>query len=872
MRPILKINNSELSFRLKLNYNNVYSRLKMLLGQTANIFADVSMKPNMTVWYAPDDLDYAPLSKAPKEEMRNLLSQLNRELKSIRKELLNSNELSQFADDILEVPDNSYIFFRPQSKGYSFLLAGWGCKLSHAVSSNSLESGESSGLIKRISKSINNLGGNPNSETDDPEDIDTLKYDKGHGGKSSSGNLDPATDIIEEPQQPAEGKDSNKTPEKEKHKESPQPQGERIKDEPDSPLGGTNNPKKKEQHITVRVLDQSKYPVEGELLLVKTEYGEKKGYTNENGEFELGLLPYRSTFKVTFPENPSIQERAFEVEPKEEVYSVYIKKYVNYSPVLFVEDQFGNPFNNYKVKVIISGQDYVLNTGDSGIVQLPTMQEGQKFIVIDTANYANSEEYTVTSENVKSPYRFSIQRITNSKVGITVLDKHKKPMSDVVVDISRDNTPCRQATDKNGRAEFPFNVFTPGIMDMTLNTRGGGHINVKLDFSPDKTEYTVQLHDKSATRNFNWKWMMLLPLLLLIGGGGYALWRYLNTKDYPTISEMEKGVVMIFGTATYYADLNVPDLTTSNGNKLVAYFLYNDNGELAGYTFDKQAAVNSNMPSWSGTGFLVSDDGLIATNRHVADPTPNEELSKYLKTEMQNQKDQLQATIDQLNDELQLRQAARAFDNTYMELKEQLAYCQQQVRFLDKILNTGDFSIQKDIYLYAAFTGTRVESYEDLISCSKPRIVGEPGGMAEKDLAIIQIKKKQEIPRDAYVFNVPTVDLMDGEVKDNYEVTVLGYNAGPGLQHLSYQDAIRPQAQHGKISNTSEKYRIGYDAPTLGGSSGSPVVNNHGELVAINNSGISTSQGFNYGVRTKYLRELLDELNKGKTTNNNTKE
>ena len=88
----------------------------------------------------------------------------------------------------------------------------------------------------------------------------------------------------------------------------------------------------------------------------------------------------------------------------------------------------------------------------------------------------------------------------------------------------------------------------------------------------------------------------------------------------------------------------------------------------------------------------------------------------------------------------------------------------------------------------------------------------------------------------------------------------MGYNAGPGLQVLKHQDAIKPQAQHGKISNLSQKYRIGYDAPTLGGSSGSPVVNNKGELIAINNSGIQGTQGFNYGVRTKYLKELVDGL------------
>ena len=41
--------------------------------------------------------------------------------------------------------------------------------------------------------------------------------------------------------------------------------------------------------------------------------------------------------------------------------------------------------------------------------------------------------------------------------------------------------------------------------------------------------------------------------------------------------------------------------------------------------------------------------------------------------------------------------------------------------------------------------------------------------------------------------------------------------------------------------------------------SGSPVVNLRGQLVAINYAGINGTQNFNYGVRVKYLRELLNK-------------
>lgn len=50
-----------------------------------------------------------------------------------------------------------------------------------------------------------------------------------------------------------------------------------------------------------------------------------------------------------------------------------------------------------------------------------------------------------------------------------------------------------------------------------------------------------------------------------------------------------------------------------------------------------------------------------------------------------------------------------------------------------------------------------------------------------------------------------------------------------------------------------------YSIPTLPGSSGSPVVNLHGELVAINYAGLKETQNFNYGVRVKYLKDLINK-------------
>ena len=53
---------------------------------------------------------------------------------------------------------------------------------------------------------------------------------------------------------------------------------------------------------------------------------------------------------------------------------------------------------------------------------------------------------------------------------------------------------------------------------------------------------------------------------------------------------METGVVMIIGQGRFYADLNIPDLYF-NGKKLEkAWFDYDEQGKLVGYTYNEQEA------------------------------------------------------------------------------------------------------------------------------------------------------------------------------------------------------------------------------------------------------------------------------------------
>jgi V8-like Glu-specific endopeptidase len=87
----------------------------------------------------------------------------------------------------------------------------------------------------------------------------------------------------------------------------------------------------------------------------------------------------------------------------------------------------------------------------------------------------------------------------------------------------------------------------------------------------------------------------------------------------------------------------------------------------------------------------------------------------------------------------------------------------------------------------------------------------------------------------------------------NDKLTMIGFNLGPALALT--EEGILSQCTSGMISQERENCYM-YSIPSLHGSSGAPVLNQKGELVAINFAGLSATQNFNYGIKVKYLSEL----------------
>ena len=853
-----KVANKELSARLKLNYDSVYANLRIVLGQKASLFGEMRTMPTYTSWYADTAGEYKCLAEAPATQKRALTTILARDIDDVQKELRkNGGELAAFVDDVTDIPDESFAFYRTQDGQAELVLTGWGFKYAH-------QSAETTGTLAKSAKTIDEpepptppIPPTPSTTPTPPTDPPLRE------SKEPELPPTPPTPPTDPPLRESKEPELPPTP-----PTTPTDPPLRESEEQEKPETPPKPKQPKKQHVVVKVLDQHNTPVVGERVTVNTKSDTRDDITTDDGTVEIGSLPYGESFGISFPDIKGSFERKFDVEPNKEVYEAIIKKLRSYSPVVFVEDQMGNAVTDYNVKVIIGGADTNYNSGENGVIQLPPIVEGQKFVVTDAANYANTKEFIVTREEATKPYRFTIERTLPQKVGISVVDKNDKPVPGVGIDFTVGGAHCNQTTGKDGRAEFPYIVFKKGEIQIKLAVNGRGLIDAIMKFNPNVTEYTIHLRDEHTPKRprVDWKWLALIPLLLLLALGGY--WLYGKLKGKPTIAEMESGVVMTYTQTLYSVGIDVEGISYKGKPLEAFYFIYDANKrEIAYGTFEESKKLYTCS---SGTGFLISKDGLIATNRHIADPIPPKEMEEYLRKYYKD----LEITCSQKKDQ---------FTNVN---RDSFAYYSYMENIYKKI-SASKFNVKAQTVVSVAFTGTRVENNDEFnkaallgkdlspfgfMRCSTLKS-GAPGTVTENDVAIIQLNKKaQDIPDGAYVFDVPEEDPLDSELPDDYDVIVLGYNYGMDLQEMKQQDGIKPQAQYGKLANTSQKYRIGYTAQTLGGSSGSPVLNKDHELVAVNNSGISNTQGFNYGVRVKYLIELLDDIKgKTKTTSKNDK-
>ncbi len=278
-----------------------------------------------------------------------------------------------------------------------------------------------------------------------------------------------------------------------------------------------------------------------------------------------------------------------------------------------------------------------------------------------------------------------------------------------------------------------------------------------------------------------------------------------------------------------------------------------------------------------GTAFFVDDKGLLVTNNHVVNTTAQaEQVTKSLRkvldqarTEVYRYYQQLQQRYQQLAAQAGMMASyAGGYDLVTMtqlsalqaEMQRMQAYYYQLQR-----VQVGSARITYHSKISIALNNSKVTSPADFTPCEVL------AADATHDLALVRLATKKT-PSGRYIFDIPSGDPLEdyslwqsllakmGSDK-NATLMMSSFNLGPNLAVTT--NGLQSQFNQGNLSQRSDD-RILYSIPSLPGSSGSPVLNLEGEIVAVNYAGLNGTQGFNYGIRVKWLQKLMADYKKSK--------
>lgn len=325
------------------------------------------------------------------------------------------------------------------------------------------------------------------------------------------------------------------------------------------------------------------------------------------------------------------------------------------------------------------------------------------------------------------------------------------------------------------------------------------------------------------------KIFMTLSLILFLCGGTYGIMKLINhfsddtsngggsslitgkiTSDEEIYAKYKNSTVLLIGFYYYKVTAGNLDLEKAGLPTEVIW---------ANNTIQKVDGMRSRMKSFTGTGFFVSNDGKIVTNLHIVRPWLFDKELSFI------------------SDKYKMLIATLATENPALNAFTSQIKVEGVMSYIGMLPNGAYFS------------------EENLKQCRE--LVGHDN--IEKDVAILQLETKRLPDINCNIVDMSQAVIYDSEIRVGSHIYTMGFPFGLSLQDLKTSKGIRILANGGSITQECTEYSFGFNAPSYGGASGSPIFNAKGQLIGVLNSGMTNSQGFNYGIKAVHAKELLEQ-------------
>lgn len=305
------------------------------------------------------------------------------------------------------------------------------------------------------------------------------------------------------------------------------------------------------------------------------------------------------------------------------------------------------------------------------------------------------------------------------------------------------------------------------------------------------------------------RWLIIIAaasaLIVFITAGA---WFFLNRKwDKERVYDTYKDTVcLVIADYGYKVMVGDKDMTeTLFGVPLI--------------TLDEEGEISKEPQAYTGTAFFISEDGKLATNLHITKPWLYENDSKEIAKRVKEYFALMGGAVDP------------RFNAMVSEVK------------VDGKLTS----------LYVIPNGLAVTD-GNAIYCKV--LKGEEN--TENDISIIQTESKTLPSRVTNVLSLENADMTEDALKQGKTIFTIGFPYGLGVGMIKGEE-LQNQVHEGAITQERGEYEFGHDAATAGGASGSPIINDKGQLIGIHHAGltgVTGAQGFNRGIKAKHLYKL----------------